>query len=84
MIQKITPIILNLILMKDDTKLLDITSEIKYYNTMIPIQFLMNNINFMIENDIDISIKYMHKGKIINKKLSLIEYKNEKIYCLFE
>jgi len=46
----------------------NLTSKIKYYNSSIPIYFLLKNNN--IKNCNNIKIKYFNKGKIIEKNIN--------------
>jgi hypothetical protein len=76
----ITPIILNCIFRNNNNNI-DMTSEIKYYNSSIPFQFFINNNN--LQNYNIVTIKYMSKGKIINKDLLINNYRDKLLYELF-
>ncbi len=60
----------------------DLISDVKYYNGLIPLEFLLLNTNE--QNCNQLQIKYFHKGKIIEKKLNIDNHKNKLIYELFE
>ena len=60
---------------------IDMTSTIKYYNSSIPFKFFINNNN--LQNYNLLTIKYMSKGKIINKNLFINNYYNKLLYELF-
>ncbi len=60
----------------------DLLSDVKYYNGLIPIEFLLLNTNE--QNCNQLQIKYFNKGKIIDKKLNIDKHKKDLIYELFE
>lgn len=60
----------------------NLTHKIKYYNSSIPLKFLLGNNN--VENFQFIRLKYISKGKIISKILPIRKYLNKPIYTLFE
>jgi hypothetical protein len=60
----------------------DLSYKIKYYNTSIPFSVFVNQ-NIPKIYDL-IKIKYITKGKIIEKHLLINDNKNYLIYNLFE
>lgn len=86
---KILPIILKMSVSKTmpcgNLHSIDI-NDIKYYNSEIPLQFLLKNHNVLDYESVD--IKYMTRGKIVEKKINIAEYNNKfilcSIYSLFE
>lgn len=78
----ITPIILNCTFRNNNnSNNIDMTSTIKYYNSSIPFKFFINNNN--LQNYNLLTIKYMSKGKIINKDLFINDYCDKLLYELF-
>lgn len=76
----ILPIILNFELTNDDRSNIQIIN-IKYYNSSIPLIYILkNNIN----NYKFIRIKYLNKGRIIDKIVTINDVKNLKLFNLFE
>lgn len=62
--------------------LYDLTYQIKYYNSSLPLNvFSVLNIP---ETYNTIKLKYLEKGKIKDKNIRINEYKNSLIYKLFE
>jgi hypothetical protein len=78
----IVPTILNFTLNKPDNTYLDMTYEIKYYNSFIPIKFFIDYNNLYDYETIN--LKYISKGKMVNKLIYINLYYNYKlIYDLF-
>jgi hypothetical protein len=61
-------------------KLYDLTDQIKYYNSSLPLHVFCK-LNIPSEYD-TIKIKYLIRGKTYNKDINIIEYKNNLIYTL--
>ena len=59
----------------------NMTSKIKYYNSSIPVNFIIKYNN--LEHYNNLLIKYMSKGKIINKTIYKTEFSNKLLYELF-
>ena len=81
---KILPIILKMIIKCDTSYEID---NIKYYNSNIPIEFLLNNYKCLENNKISskIYVKYLIKGKVIEKEININENNIIKpLYVLFE
>ena len=79
----IIPIILNFTFYNNNNNnyKIDMTSQIKYYNSSIPLKFFIINNN--LNNYNMIRLKYMYKGKILEKELCIYDYYNKLIYELF-
>lgn len=81
----IIPIILNFIFIKDnETSEIeeDFSSMIKYYSGNIPIYFILMENN--LEEYKKIKLKYLNKGKLIDKTVDVCNFINLPIYKLFE
>jgi len=76
----IIPLILNLTF-HNENNIINMTTQIKYYNSSIPFKFFIINNN--LNNYNMITIKYMSKGIIINKELCINNYYDKLIYELF-
>ena len=61
-------------------KLYDLTDQIKYYNSSLPLHVFCK-LNIPSEYD-SIKIRYLIRGKTYNKDINIIEYKNNLIYTL--
>jgi len=57
--------------------------NIKYYNALIPIHFILYNNNIKTSNNDYIYIKYFKHGDIINKKLLVNNILHEPLYNIF-
>jgi hypothetical protein len=79
-INMIIPLILNLTF-HNENNIINMTTQIKYYNSSIPFKFFIINNN--LNNYNMITIKYMSKGIIINKELCINNYYDKLIYELF-
>jgi hypothetical protein len=75
----IMPIVLEFIVIKNDNSLT--LSNIKYYNSSIPLSFILIN-NKLFKYD-KIKVKYLNKGKIKEDVLYINDYYNEPLYKLF-
>jgi hypothetical protein len=60
----------------------DFLSNIKYYNGGIPLNFITNENN--LQKYRKIKIKYLNKGKILDKLLDINDFSELPIYKLFE
>jgi hypothetical protein len=75
----IMPIVLDFIAIKNDYSLT--LSNIKYYNSSIPLSFILMN-NKLLKYD-KIKVKYLNKGKIKENVFYINDYYNEPLYKLF-
>jgi hypothetical protein len=81
----IIPIILAFLFVKDkddNENSEEFTSHIKYYNACIPLNFIIDENNLVDYKKI--KIKYLNKGKMIDKILDISNFINLPIYKLFE
>jgi hypothetical protein len=79
-INLITPIILDIQIITNNNKKINIKDIIKYYNYNIPLNFLLLNSNF--DDKKIIYLKYMKRGKIIEININVDEYINQPIINL--
>ena len=78
----IVPIILNFTFYNNNNNNnIDMSSTVKYYNSSIPFKFFINYNN--LHNYNILTIKYMSKGKLINKDLIINDYYDKLLYELF-
>lgn len=82
----ILPIILKFELEQDhltcsNTKTKDITSLIKYYNSSLPLKYILDDNNLI--NYEKIKIKYINKGSMIEKVLEVNNVINLQLFKLF-
>jgi hypothetical protein len=75
----ILPIIINYTFI-NDTKIFNF-NQIKFYNSNIPFNYIIDKYNLHDFNQI--KINYLYENKSINKILYINEYKDKKIYDLF-
>lgn len=67
----------------NNLEMIDLTSNIKYYSSNIPVIFILKNNNIIEYNTIH--IKYIKLGEVINKQILLNEYYiNTQLYNLFK
>lgn len=59
----------------------NILNSIKYFNSSIPLYFILYKYGFLNNNHID--IEYFHNGKIIKKTIIINNHKMLKLYQLF-
>lgn len=78
----IVPIILQFIFEKDLESDKDFTLIIKYYNSNIPLQFILKENN--LEEYNKIKLKYFNKKKIVDKVVDIDNFIKLPIYKLFE
>ncbi len=79
----IVPIIFDFLFIKDcNEHIEEFTSHIKYYNASIPLNFIIDE-NTLVDYK-KIKIKYLNKGKMIDKILDISDFINLPIYKLFE
>jgi hypothetical protein len=82
---RILPIILNCSFIKTVNSkeiIHDLSSKIKYYNGNIPIRFIIKENN--LEKYKKIKLKYLNKGKLIEKSIDINDFINYSLYKLFE
>lgn len=60
----------------------DMSSKIKYYNANIPLNFIIKENN--LEKFKKIKLKYLNKGKLVEKSIDINDFKVYPIYKLFE
>jgi hypothetical protein len=60
----------------------NILPDVKYYNGMIPLEFLLKNTHLETYNQLQ--IKYLHKGKMIDKIINIDNFNHALIYELFD
>lgn len=81
----IVPIILNFVFIKENNSSeikQDFSSQIKYYNGNIPFHFVIKENN--LEEHEKIKIKYLNKGKMVDKIVDINNFIKLPIYKLFE
>jgi len=77
----ISPMIYSFLFVKDNTHIKNFTTQIKHYNTSIPLKFIIYENNLECYNNI--KIKYLNNNKIISKTLDINIFINSPIYNLF-
>ena len=77
----IIPIILNFTFYNNNDKNVNMTSSIKYYNSSIPFKFYIEYNK--LDEYYSLNVKYMSKGKIIDKDIFIYDYYNKLLYELF-
>lgn len=81
----IVPIIFNFLFVNDNGNneiRNDFTSKIKYYNASVPLYFIIKENNLKQYNKI--KIKYLNKGKSLEKNINVCDFNYLPIYKLFE
>ncbi len=79
----ILPIILKFELVNINSKnSINITNTIKYYNSSLPLRYIIEKNNFT--NYDEIKIKYINKGRITEKSLNIETVINNRLFNLFE
>lgn len=78
----ISPIIMNFSFLKNNN-VENYTSKIKYYNTSIPLEFILFNETSLRDYE-KIQIKYLKNSKFFEKTIDINDYNKLPIYKLFE
>jgi len=80
----ILPLILDIYITNNNNDIISLKHNIKYYSSIIPINFILYNNNINIQKYNYLYIKYFKHGDINEQKLFINEIYNDSLYQIFK